>query len=456
MKFVDELPLNDDSNSHQFSGWGRLDVHARRVRTIYMEPLRIVISPNIYLRISAMRDSPLLPGLKNLYIPDNSSFDLSSALFLASGSTLNMVQLGGDAISEREFFVPFLSSLYIKSPGLSHLALREPILCASVEPIYRFTKLQSLEIWLGGAYLHPHLLHKLGQLPHLLDLIISTEDIEISIQPHTNPISISNSKFRQLRHLQLFGFPASISCILSELKGLTNLNTLEIHDVSDGRTGTANSVWKSSFEVISTFSAVEDIKIFHVQDRPKRTHYIHSAHSLAPLFRLDNLKSFIIDFNMGFSGSDDDFRLIAGGFPKLKKFVIPKPSPFLGGFGGVRTLACLYYLSRGCPDLREIKIALSFDSNISDNLNAIKDLPRPIVRNHHHPLKKLYIDTNFGQLKPIQLVQVARFLDHIFPNLSTLETNNKKTTEAANWTGIHELRLALQDARINSSSASGF
>lgn len=45
--------------------------------------------------------------------------------------------------------IPFLSSLYIKSPGLSHLDLCEPILCASVEPIYRFTKLQSLEIRLG-------------------------------------------------------------------------------------------------------------------------------------------------------------------------------------------------------------------------------------------------------------------------------------------------------------------
>ena len=59
---------------------------------------------------------------------------------------------------------------------------------------------------------------------------------------------------------------------------------------------------------------------------------------------------------MAFSGPDDDFRLLAGasGFPKLKKFVVSGP------------LACLYYLSRECPDLREIKIALW--SNISDNL----------------------------------------------------------------------------------------
>ena len=162
LKFVDEFPLDGDANG--FSGWGRLDLHARRVRTLYMEPLHIRIPPNIYFRIHAMRDSPLLPGLKKIYIPNNPPqvhpgftyipspnlnnppVDLSSALFLASGSTLDTVQIDSNAISDREFFVPFLSLLYIKSPGLSHLALRGVALSASVEHIYRFTELQSLEI----------------------------------------------------------------------------------------------------------------------------------------------------------------------------------------------------------------------------------------------------------------------------------------------------------------------
>ena len=191
-------------------------------------------------------------------------------------------------------------------------------------------------------------------------------------------------------------------------------------------------------------SGLEDIEITHTLDRP-RSQYIISVSSLAPLFRLDNLKSFVINFNIALSGSDDDFRLLGGSFPKLRKFVVPG-APHRNG----RTLACLYHFSRECPDLREIKIALS--SNISDNLDAIKKLPHPIVRNYQHPLEKLYIDSNFGYLQPIQLGQVARFLDLIFPNLSTLETANLKPTEAANWAGIHELRLALQDARINPSS----
>ena len=54
LKFVDELPLDDASG---FSGWGRLDVYARRVRTLYMEPLHIRIPPNIYFRIRAFPPS---------------------------------------------------------------------------------------------------------------------------------------------------------------------------------------------------------------------------------------------------------------------------------------------------------------------------------------------------------------------------------------------------------------
>jgi hypothetical protein len=411
LKFVNELPLDDDVNGS--SGWGRLDVHARRVRTLYMEPLHIVIPPNIYFRIRAMRDFPLLPGLKKIYIPNNPHLDLSSTLFLASGSTLNMVQIEQNAISEREFFVPFLSSLYIKSPGLSHLALRGVVLIASVEHIYRFTELQSLEIRLRCPHLHLQLLHKLGQLPHLLDLIIDTGDVATSISPHTNPISIGNSKFRQLKHLQIIGTTPSIRCILNELKGLTNLNALKIDELWNDMEGiSTDSSWRSFFEVISTFSALEDIEIFN---RPQGRHYtsiIISVSSLSPLCRLDNLKSFVVNDNV-LSGSDDDFRLLAGGFPKLKKLIVPR-SPLSDG----RTLACLCYLSQECPDLREIKIALS--SNISKNLIAIKRLPHPIVRNLQHPLEKLYIDSDFGQIQPIQLVQVARFLDVFFPNLSTL------------------------------------
>ena len=394
IKFVDELPFNpfNPFNHRSACGWWRLDEHARRVRTLYMETNNIVISPCIYLGIHAMRGAPLLPCLKEIYILDDHFLDLSSALLLASESTLNTVQLDVNAITDWQFFVPFLSTLYMKSPGLSHLALRGFVRDTSMETVYCFSKLQSLEIRFYGLHFRPQLLyhlHKLGQLSHLLDLTIDTHYINVaSTERPINPISsISNSaNFRQLKRLQILGNTTLISCILNEMRGLRNLNALKIVEEECELSDTEIS-WGSSFEAISTFSAVEDIEITHdlkithdPDDEPEDYwHYTLSASSLDPLLKLENLKSFIND-NISFSGTDEDFLRLASGFPKLKKFVVPGPSPsFTHGELGRRTLACLYYLSQECPDLREIKIAVS--CSISDNIDAIKKLPHPIIRN---------------------------------------------------------------------------
>ena len=207
---------------------------------------------------------------------------------------------------------------------------------------------------------------------------------------------------------------------------------------------------RCSFEIISTFSAVEEIDIT-TWDR-------QDVASLSPLFRLDNMRSFVINWREAWlSGSDDDFRLLARAFPKLKRLVVPPANYDCTG----RTLACLYHFSGECADLLEIKIGLSFD--ISENLDAIKKVPHPIVRNCRHPLQKLYIHCKFGQLQPTHSVQVAHFLDLIFPNLSTLEfvtddfgkrvvRYDSNKTEAANWAGIQEICLALQQARLSSAS----
>ena len=474
MKIVDELP---DPFRQPSSDWERFDVHARRVRSIYMEPFEVEISPTIYLGIRAVRDSPPLPDLKQIYIPDNFPFhlspDLSSALFLASVSTFNLVRLDGNAISEPPFFIPFLSSLHAKSPKLTHLVLRGVVNMSSLEHVHRFTNLQSLEIEVSGPYWHPPLLQQLGQLRGLLELTIGTgtsKETPASMQPHAKYPSPSYSNFGKLRKLHIRGNTISISRILNEMRNLSNLITLMIEgmcddkaddtddteddtdepvDDTDDTVDDTDNTWTRSFEVISTYSAVEHIEI-NLHRRGGYSKYPLFVSWLSPLFKLDNLKNLIINGAASpLSGSDDDFRLLARAFLKLKKFIVP-PITTNNLIG--RTLACLYHFSRECADLREIKICVSFD--IFENLNAIKMLPHPLVRNHRHPLEKLYINSDFGRLvQPSHLVRIARFLDLIFPNLSTLETDDSNTTEAETWAGIHEFRLALQDARIDASRA---
>jgi len=169
--------------------------------------------------------------------------------------------------------------------------------------------------------------------------------------------------------------------------------------------------------------------------------YALSTSYFYPLYKLNNITSFVIN-NSTLSGSDEDFRFLACAFPKLKKFVEPCAEYREG-----RTLACLLHFSQANRHLRELKISLGFD--ISDNLKAINLIGRSIIQDYQHPLEILHISSNFSSINVPDMIQVAQFLDLIFPNLSTLKTYGVDSS----WTQIQHIRIALQAARIKASSA---
>jgi len=191
IKFADNLPINN---------WERFEIHARRVRTLYMESSRVIVPATTYLCICGLRDSCMLPGLTEIYIPDNTSLDLSPIMFLVFGAPLNVVELNNSAISDRSFLMPFLTLLALKSPQLRHLSL-----CGtgsmSLEPVFRFPSLQHLEIRLSDTYLYPKTLRRLGNLFNLLDLMLDTgRSTSLNTSP---PIFLSSSynNFQRLRKL---------------------------------------------------------------------------------------------------------------------------------------------------------------------------------------------------------------------------------------------------------------
>ena len=450
IKFVDRLPLNN---------WERFDIHAPRVRSLYMEQLNIVISPLIYLRIRSLRhrDTPLLPGLKEIYIPDNISLDFSSALLLASESSLNLIQLDHSATSERQFCIPFLFELSVNSPNLTHLTL-----CGSadsnmsLELVPRFRNLQSLDLRLSGTYLGSQFLQDLGKLDNLLDMTLDTSSYIEAPAPLTKQSDLTpptNSIFIQLRKLHILGSPSSIIRVLDDMHVLMNLTTLLIRETqtTDDSWADTESSWKRCFAIVSTFPAIEDIQIAQLERSTSGWHHHHSNHyalstsCFYPLYKLNNVTSFVIK-NSTLSGSDEDFLFLACAFPKLEKFVEPCAEYREG-----KTLACLLHFSQANRHLRELKISLA--SNISGNLEAINLIGRSIIQDHQHPLESLHIASNFSSLNVLDMIQVAQFLDLIFPNLSTLKAYGSDTHEISSWIQIQQIRVALQAARIKASSA---
>ncbi|KAF8802007.1 hypothetical protein BYT27DRAFT_7113611 [Phlegmacium glaucopus] len=433
--FADDLSINN---------WERFEIHARRVRSLYMEPSRVIIPPTTYLRICGLRDTCVLPGLTEIYIPDNTSLDLSSIMLLVLGAPLNAVELNNKAVSDRSFFMPFLTLLASKSPQIRHLTLRGTGNMPS-KLAYWFTSLQRLEIRFSGTYLYPQTLRRLGNLTNLHDLTLdagaAAPPPAIAISPPTSPSSYGN--FKSLRRLHVIGIPGSITRILDDIN-LTSLITLVIDETPEDAGRHTEISWKRLFNQISVCNAIEDIEINqHAQRRWGHEHFSLSTSWFSPLFNLKNVKNLVIN-GSALSGSDEDFRQLAGAFPKLRKLVVP-PEYYSQG----RTLACLFYFSQECPDLREIRISLI--SDVLSNLDAVKKLPpHTIPANHQHPLEKLYISAQFGQIQPTHMVPIAQFLDLVFPNISILEAyNNSTAVEISNWTGIQEIRVALQDTWLN-------
>jgi len=187
---------------------------------------------------------------------------------------------------------------------------------------------------------------------------------------------------------------------------------------------------------------MEDIEINQYNRSSGHERSSLSASWFVPLLNLKKVKNLVINGSV-LSGSDEDFRLLASAFPKLKKLIVPH-----GYYSQGRSIACLFYFSQGCPDLREIRISLAF--NVVSNIGAIERLPHMTIVNNRHPLEKLYINSQFGQIQPTHMVQVAQYLDLIFPNIAILEPYNSTTIEISNWMGIQQTRVALQSTWLDS------
>jgi len=320
-----------------------------------------------------------------------------------------------------------------------------------------FRNLQNLDLRLSGTYLGSQFLQDLGKLDNLLDLTLDTTSSSIegfeasTTRPITkqSDLTPNNSTFIQLRKLHILGIPISISRVLEDMHVLMNLTTLLIHEKTDEFGRNTESSWKRCFTIISTFPAIESIHVTQLEHPSWNNHYHLSTSCFYPLYKLNNLTSFVIE-NGSLSGSDEDFRFLACAFPKMKKFVEPCAEYREG-----RTLACLLHFSQANRHLRELKISLAA-VDISENLKAINVTSRPIIQDHQHPLESLHIASNFSSLTLLDMIQVAQFLDLIFPNLTTLKAYAGSVThhdEVSTWTKIQQIRQALQDARIKASSA---
>ncbi|KAF8153360.1 hypothetical protein B0H34DRAFT_677500 [Crassisporium funariophilum] len=425
--------------------WERFDVHARRVRNIYMKPLRSPISPEVYLLIQRMRDFAVLPALQELCIPDNSSLPLSSA-FLLPREHLKTLELNNSAICTPQFiyqFIPFISDI---SPTLTHLVLRGTA-SISLDFIPRFTRLRSLEIQLSGTYLYPQTMEELGNLEDLVNLILDVGPVTPTLAPIRNrrqrtssqpSAAVPSRKFYQLRHLRIIGTPMTMSRVFDHME-LRSLETIIIDEKEDVSGSSTENFWIRCFERLSSSHLVSSIEINQTnQRRWGHDHYSLSMPWMSPLFgRLRNVERFVVK-GASLSGSDGDFHDLSIAFPLLKTLITP---PLQHSHG--LTLASLSYLTQQCPELKELQIC--FGPDITKNITALKETKVPF--RHEHTLQKLSIASRFGNLNVTQMAEIAQFLQRAFPNLKVVEGYGDYR-DSESWSQILELCVIFQNVRF--------
>ncbi|KAF8153364.1 hypothetical protein B0H34DRAFT_723246 [Crassisporium funariophilum] len=400
------------------SDWERFDVHARRVRTIYMEPLPSSISQDVYLQIQRIRSTHLLPALRELRIPDNSSIHLSST-FLLPTEHLKMIELNNNAISNSQFIRQFLPSLSVTSPNLTHLILRGTA-TISLDLITRFTRLRTLEIQLSGTYLYPQNMEDLGNLEDLVELTLDVGPVNPTLAPirtrrqqtsNEDNVAVPPRKFHQVRRLRLIGTPMSMSRVLDHME-LKMLETVVIDEVQDQSGSQPGNFWLRCFERLSASHFVTSIEI---NQAPQRTRG-HDQNSLdlawiSPLFVLSRVERLAITGG-SLTGSDGSYRNLTKAFPALRTFIIP-PAHHSHGM----TLRSLSYFSQNCPNLQELKVCFGY--NIAQNITALKDTQ--VSPRHHHALRNISVASQFGSFPVAQMVEVAQFLVCAFPNLTAIK-----------------------------------
>ncbi|CAA7263387.1 unnamed protein product [Cyclocybe aegerita] len=386
--------------------WERYDIHARRVRILDLKPDQVSSSPFVYPRIMRHRKGPLLPALRELRIPDNTSIDLTLA-FIVTTPDLKVVEIKNSAMKDAKFSYPFLTSLSSEHPKLEHLTI-DGDRVINLKPILKLTHLRKLELRLPNMHLSTSFMEGLGNMENLLDLTLHAgvqTQVSIPEPVRRDPLPRlppnTTRKFKQLKHLHVLG---TISCIARVMEYM-NPRSLLSFSLTESRDSSGNPLrpfWTQCFGCLASSEKLASITINHCS-QGKKEDYL-SASSLEPLFDLSGMQHLMIHGD-SFTATDSELLALACAFPRLKSLVLPS-----GWHTSAPTPKSLCHLALSCPELEELRICLNVDQNLANTVKSMTDDVAEMPLKHKHSLRRLYINSSLGNLSNSQSIVFARVL----------------------------------------------
>ena len=400
--------------------WNRMQYYSRKVKifTAVFDDDRV--HPLTYFRIAQLQSSALLPSLRCLH------YDMGkpsiSHIFLFLSPSLDSVELFDINGIEDTVVGPLLTTLPSACPMLSRIVLRVGDLSADVlkKSIVHFNQLRTLELFNAVFMGDFALWEALGTLPSLANFTLS------AIDPHPMPAPKSGGPkyFDTLESLFIMGSFLLIQRLLSFIDS-SCLKSITVHPDIDylhkehDHTMHEDLFIPSMTMIASKWSHTLQ-KLFISTNLSGITHQISKC--LMPLMDLHEMQTFHLRCRW-VENMDDDMRRLVTSWPKIR---------FLNLKQTLISLPTLRIIAENCPELRYLHTQLdistvpsldSFSKTIHNNLEVLKLTVAEVCPSAS--------DTGITQTAQECRIQVAKYLDSIFPHLKSIEVLEETCQDSA-------------------------
>ena len=415
--------------------WDRLQYYSRKVKFFSSNSgINAQVHPSTYIRIAQLQSSALFPSLRRLhYNLDDRSI---SHIFLFQSPLLDSLELFNIRGFENTIVGPFLATL--PSQILSRIVLDTGRMSVDIlkKSIVRFKQLRSLELSVTVFMSDFVLWELLGTLPSLANLTLK------AINPASHPAHVpenSNSQtggpkyFEALESLCVTGSFFLIQHLLGFIDSPC-LKTIKFypvinHVLNEHEHNEPDNLFTPSMTIVASKWS-QSLKNLLIHSSSSGTaHRYAIPKCLMLLTDFHEMQTFQLKGGK-MENMDDDVRSLVMSWPKLIFLRLPLSQTFV-------SLSTLRIIAKNCPALRFLSIRL--DASITPPFDTSS-------KSLHHKLEVLTVGKVQPSIAPTSLkcqIEVARYLDLIFPYLKSIEMHPDNVT----WSGIRDLVKLCQDVR---------
>ena len=399
------------------------------------------VHPSTYVRIAQLQSSALFPSLRHLYYDlDDRSI---SHIFLFQSPLLDSFELINIRGFENAIVGPFLAT--ISPQMLTRIVLRSGRMTVDILKRYivHFKQLRSLELSDAVSTNNFVLWEIVGTLPFLANFTLK------AIDPESHPAHApekSNSQgggpkyFDALESLCVTGSFFLIQHLLGFIDS-PYLKSIEVNPLIDHFHN--DSEYEHMHEPEDLFTPSMTIVTSKWSQSVKNLVIGSSSSVRYPISKCLKMLTVLHEMQTfqlkcwKMENTDDDVRCLVMSWPKLGTLKLPLNQTFI-------PLSTLRIIAEKCPELRLLHIRLN---------NSTATLPFDTSSNSlHHNLEVLIVgrghsSTSITKTMLESQIQVAQYLDSIFPHLKSLQARPNLKNVTCQWSTIHNLLKLCQNAR---------